>query len=173
MLADSTVTVSGNTASTSPPPGHPQPSSVAAAAAAAAATAAGIPTSGAPGGFVPPPFLLPGHPAAAAAARGLMMNPAAYLAQLGGAGAAPFLYGNNALRYQSRQDQTVSLCLCLCVCALQVVTITSTDRQLRSNCPQVWTCCVQTDLPAHVPAHSLTLSHSLTRIITTPPSLSA
>ena len=40
------------------------------------------------GGLATPPFLLPPP-------RGLMMNPAAYLA----AGAAPFLYGNNALRY--------------------------------------------------------------------------
>ena len=38
-----------------------------------------------------PPFLIPPP-----GARGLMMNPAAYLA----AGAAPFLYGNNALRYK-------------------------------------------------------------------------
>lgn len=41
-----------------------------------------------PGASTLPPFLLP-PPARA----GLMMNPAAYLAS-----AAPFLYGNNALR---------------------------------------------------------------------------
>ena len=54
-----------------------------------------------------PPFFLPQTPAgsaaaAAAATRALIMNPAAaaYLAA-SGAGAAPFLYGNNALRYES------------------------------------------------------------------------
>lgn len=51
-----------------------------------------------------PPFFLPtptstgaGSNAAIAATRALIMNPAAYLAA--GAAAAPFLYGNNALRY--------------------------------------------------------------------------
>ena len=49
-----------------------------------------------------PPFFLPQTPAgsaaaAAAATRALIMNPAAYLAA-GAAAAAPFLYGNNALR---------------------------------------------------------------------------
>ena len=40
----------------------------------------------------PPPFLLPPP-------RALMMNPAAYLA-------APFLYGNNALRYRCQIKYT-------------------------------------------------------------------
>ena len=52
-----------------------------------------------------PPFFVPGSPGTgsgtnmanmAAATRALIMNPAAYLAA--GAAAAPFLYGNNALR---------------------------------------------------------------------------
>ena len=59
-----------------------------------------------------PPFFLPQTPAgsaaaAAAATRALIMNPAAaaYLAA-SGAGAAPFLYGNNALRYSCNNITT-------------------------------------------------------------------
>ena len=62
-----------------------------------------------------PPFFLPQTPAgsaaaAAAATRALIMNPAAaaYLAA-SGAGAAPFLYGNNALRYESPNPKHISL----------------------------------------------------------------
>jgi hypothetical protein len=51
----------------------------------------------------PPFFMSPASAgsaaAAAAATRALIMNPAAYLAA--GAAAAPFLYGNNALRYRT------------------------------------------------------------------------
>ena len=61
-----------------------------------------------------PPFFLPQTPAgsaaaAAAATRALIMNPAAaaYLAA-SGAGAAPFLYGNNALRYESPNPKHIS-----------------------------------------------------------------
>ncbi|TRY70786.1 hypothetical protein TCAL_02845 [Tigriopus californicus] len=51
--------------------------------------------SGTPPPQIPSPFMLPPSSAAAAvAARGLMMNPAAYLAA-----GVPFLYGNNALSY--------------------------------------------------------------------------
>ena len=62
-----------------------------------------------------PPFFLPQTPAgsaaaAAAATRALIMNPAAaaYLAA-SGAGAAPFLYGNNALRYESPNPKHILL----------------------------------------------------------------
>ena len=55
-------------------------------------------SGGSPPFFMPPPTSVAGSAAAAAAAtRALIMNPAAYLAA--GAAAAPFLYGNNALRY--------------------------------------------------------------------------
>ena len=55
-----------------------------------------------------PPFFLPpttvaGSAAAAAATRALIMNPAAAAYLAAGAGAAPFLYGNNALRYRIRK----------------------------------------------------------------------
>ena len=56
-------------------------------------------SGGSPPFFMPPPTSVAGSAAAAAAAtRALIMNPAAYLAA--GAAAAPFLYGNNALRYE-------------------------------------------------------------------------
>ena len=71
-----------------------------------------------------PPFFLPptsasaaGSAAAAAAAtRALIMNPAAYLAA--NAAAAPFLYGNNALRYlTSALNLSLDLTLkCAIVC---------------------------------------------------------
>ena len=56
-------------------------------------------SGGTPPFFMPPPTSVAGSAAAAAAAtRALIMNPAAYPAL---AAAAPFLYGNNALRYWS------------------------------------------------------------------------
>jgi len=89
MLADSTsVTVSGG----SPPPLPPHTAAAVAAAAAAqhlqqSASGTAQPTAAAAAAAAAAaPFLLPPP-------RGLMLNPAAYLA-------APFLYGNNALRYQ-------------------------------------------------------------------------
>ena len=61
--------------------------------------------SGTPPFFVPPTSATAGSAAAAAAAtRALIMNPAAYLAA--GAAAAPFLYGNNALRYRPKNLNT-------------------------------------------------------------------
>ena len=121
MLADSTVTLSGSGSNSS----QPSAAAIAAASAAIAALSPQSQTSSSSLSISPVPaashphlpqlhqFLLspesisslgiPGSGAvnttngpnsqAATAAAALMMNPAAYLA-------APFLYGNNALRYR-------------------------------------------------------------------------
>ena len=114
MLADSTVTLSGSGSS------QPTAAAIAAASAAIAALSPQSQTSSSSLSISPVPstqppfsqlhqfllspenFNIPGSGAvnttngpnsqAATAAAALMMNPAAYLA-------APFLYGNNALRY--------------------------------------------------------------------------
>ena len=121
MLADSTVTLSGSGTSHS---SHPSAAAIAAASAAIAALSPRSQASSSSLSISPVPtshpqlpqlhqFLLSPesvsslgitgsgavnttngpHSQAATAAAALMMNPAAYLA-------APFLYGNNALRYR-------------------------------------------------------------------------
>ena len=64
-------------------------------------------SGGTPPFFLPPPTSVAGSAAAAAAAtRALIMNPAAYLAA---GAAAPFLYGNNALRYRPSHQYHIGL----------------------------------------------------------------
>ena len=64
-------------------------------------------SGGTPPFFLPPPTSVAGSAAAAAAAtRALIMNPAAYLAA---GAAAPFLYGNNALRYRPSHQYQIGL----------------------------------------------------------------